>query len=129
MDQMKVLFVCVKNTARSVMAEAIFNSLAKKWKAESAGLQKAEKIDSKVRQILEKNGLKAKEKPRSIEEVKLDEYDLIVAVCDESCLILPSKRVLRWHIEDPVGKGDQAYEKAFKELEEKIKKLIKELEG
>ncbi|MEM4155776.1 MAG: low molecular weight phosphatase family protein [Archaeoglobaceae archaeon] len=126
---MKVLFVCVKNTARSVMAEAIFNSLAKKWKAESAGLQKAEKIDGKVRQILEKNGLKAKEKPRSIEEVKLDEYDLIVAVCDESCLILPSKRVLRWQIEDPVGKGDQAYEKAFKELEERIKKLIKELEG
>lgn len=129
MDQMKVLFVCVKNTARSVMAEAIFNSLAKSWKAESAGLQKANEIDNKVVQILKKRGLKAKEKPKSIEEVNLDEYALIVSVCDESCLILPGKRVLRWQIEDPVGKEDKAYERVFNELEFAVKKLIKDLEG
>lgn len=129
MDQMKVLFICVKNTARSVMAEAIFNSLAKKWKAESAGLQKAENIDSKVRQILEKNGLKAKEKPRSIEELDIDKYALIVAVCDESCYILSGKRILKWQIEDPVGKGDEVYERVFKELKIEVKKLIKDLEG
>lgn len=126
---MKVLFVCIKNTARSVMAEAIFNRLAKNWRAESAGLQKANEIDPKVRKILERDGLNAKEKPRSLEEVNLDEYSLIVAVCEESCLILPGKKVLRWQIQDPAGKGDEAYEKAFRELEFEVKKLIKDLEG
>jgi len=88
----KVLFVCIRNTARSIIAEAIFNSLAKKWKAESAGIERAERIDEKVREILERKGLKAKEKPRTLENVNLEEYDLIVTVCEESCIILPTAK-------------------------------------
>lgn len=126
---MKVLFMCVKNSARSVMAEAIFNSLAKKWKAESAGLKKSESVDDKAKEILEKHGLKAKEKPRSIEETNLEDYDLVVTVCDESCVFLPGKKVLRWQIEDPVGKGSEVYEKVFESIEREVKKLIKDLEG
>ena len=40
----KVLFVCVQNTCRSVMAEGIFNSLAKERKAESAGVKKVDRL-------------------------------------------------------------------------------------
>ncbi|NHW89218.1 MAG: hypothetical protein HA490_06250 [Archaeoglobales archaeon] len=49
----------MRNTARSIIAEAIFNSLAKKWKAESAGIERAERIDEKVREILERKGLRS----------------------------------------------------------------------
>jgi arsenate reductase len=126
----KVLFVCIRNTARSIIAEAIFNSLAKKWKAESAGIERAERIDEKVREILERKGLKAKEKPRTLEDVNLEEYDLIVTVCEESCIILPTtKRVVSWNVEDPVGKGDEVYEKVFNSISENIKTLLKEIEG
>jgi arsenate reductase len=125
----KVLFVCIRNTARSIIAEAIFNSLAKKWKAESAGIERAERIDEKVREILERKGLKAKEKPRTLEDVNLEEYDLIVTVCEESCIILPTaKRVVSWNVEDPVGKGDEVYEKVFNSISENIKTLLKEIE-
>ncbi|MEM3477988.1 MAG: low molecular weight phosphatase family protein, partial [Archaeoglobaceae archaeon] len=78
MDKMKVLFVCIRNTARSVIAEAIFNSVAKIWKAESAGIEKAERVDENVAEFLRRRGLKPKDKPRSIEEVNLEDYDLIV---------------------------------------------------
>lgn len=127
----KVLFVCIHNTARSVIAEAIFNSLAKNWKAESAGIERAERVDEKVAEFLRKKGLMAKDKPRSIEEVNLEDYDLIVTVCEESsCIVLPtSKKVISWHIEDVAGKDFKAIEKAFDEIKKKVEELVKELEG
>lgn len=130
MDKMKVLFVCIKNSARSVIAEAVFNSLAKKWRAESAGIQKGDKIDEKVREILEKEGLKAKELPRSVEEVNLNDYELVVTVCDEiSCINLPAKNVLRWYIEDPAGKSYEAYKEVFNKIKKKVEELVDELEN
>ncbi|MEM0351093.1 MAG: low molecular weight phosphatase family protein, partial [Archaeoglobaceae archaeon] len=89
----KVLFVCIRNTARSIIAETIFNSLAKKWKAESAGVEKAERIDEGVAKFLLEKGFKPKERPRSIEEVNFDDYELIVTVCEESsCIVLPTEK-------------------------------------
>jgi len=126
----KVLFVCIRNTARSVMAEAIFNSFAKNWTAESAGIEKAEKIDEKVRKILERRGLKAKDRPRLLKEVDLDDFDLIVTVCEESsCIVIPHSKVLRLYIEDPVGKSEDVYEKVFEEIEKRVRRLVLELEG
>uniref|UniRef100_A0A7C3UKC2 Low molecular weight phosphatase family protein n=2 Tax=Archaeoglobaceae TaxID=2232 RepID=A0A7C3UKC2_9EURY len=125
----KVLFVCVKNAARSVIAEAVFNSIAKKWIAESAGIESSESVDKKVREMLEMKGLKAKDKPRRIDELNLDDYDLIVTVCDEACILIPNKRVISWKIEDPVGKGDEVYERVFREIAEKVKDLVRELDG
>lgn len=127
---MKVLFVCIRNTARSVIAEAIFNSFAKKWRAESAGIEKAEKVDENVAKFLMKMGLKAKEKPMSIEEVNFEEYDLIVTVCEESsCIVLPtSKRTISWYIEDVAGKDFATIERVFKEIEKRVMELLEELE-
>lgn len=128
---MKVLFVCIRNTARSVIAEAIFNSIAKKWKAESAGIEKAERVDENVAKFLRERGLKAKDKPRSIDEVDLEEYDLIVTVCEESsCVVLPtSKTTISWHIEDVAGKDLETIEKVFNEIKGKVEELVKDLEG
>lgn len=131
MDKVKkILFVCIRNTARSVIAEAIFNSVAKSWKAESAGIERAEKVDEKIADFLLKKGLKPKEKPRSIEEVKFDEYELIVTVCEESsCIVLPTKkRTITWYIEDVAGKDFATIERVFKEIETKVIELLKELE-
>lgn len=126
----KVLFVCIRNTARSIIAEAIFNSMSKKHKAESAGIERAEKIDEKVKEILEKRGLRVKNKPRSLKDVDLGDYDSVITVCEESlCIVLPHKRLMRWYIEDPVGKSEEVYERVFMEIEERVKELLKELEG
>ncbi|MEM2119648.1 MAG: low molecular weight phosphatase family protein [Archaeoglobaceae archaeon] len=127
---MKVLFVCIRNTARSVIAEAIFNSVAKIWKAESAGIEKAERVDENVAEFLRRRGLKPKDKPRSIEEVNLEDYDLIVTVCEESsCVVLPtSKKMIHWHIEDVAGKDFATIEKAFNEIKKKVEELVRELE-
>lgn len=127
----RVLFICIHNTARSVMAEALFNAMAKSWKAESAGVEKAERVDETVKRLLAERGLKAKEKPRTVDEVNLDDFDLIVTVCEESsCVVLPTdKPVTRWHIENPAGKDEGTYRRVLAEIEERVKKLVGELEG
>lgn len=130
MDKMKVLFVCIRNSARSIMAEAVFNSLAKNWRAESAGIQKGDKIDEKAKEILEKEGFKVKDFPRSIEEVNLNDYELIVTVCEESsCINLPAKNVLRWYIGDPAGKSYEVYKEVFNIIKKKVKELVDKLES
>ncbi len=127
---MNVLFICVENTCRSVMAEAIFNSLAKKSRAKSVGILKGREIDGRVLKLLRSKGYKvAKKEPESLEEVSLDEFDLIVTVCEESsCVSIPG-RVISWSIEDPKGKGEEAYEKVLKILEDKVKRLLEEIEN
>jgi len=126
----KVLFICIHNTARSVMVEALFNSMAKEWRAESAGVEKAENVDPVVKRLLAERGLNAKEKPRTIDEVNLEEFDLVVTVCEESsCVLLPTnKNVERWHIENPAGKSEEVYRRVLAEIGEKVKALVEKLE-
>ena len=65
---MIVLFVCVENTFRSVLSEAIFNAHAPKgWHAESAGVQPAEAINPTVISLLSEVGVKlGPRKPRLV---------------------------------------------------------------
>ena len=111
------------------MAEALFNSMAKEWRAESAGVEKAENVNPVVKGLLAERGLNAKEKSRTIDEVNLEEFDLVVTVCEESsCVVLPASKVERWHIEDPAGKSEEVYRRVLAEIEEKVRALVEMLE-
>ena len=125
----KILFVCIHNSCRSVMAESIFNAYSKMWVAESAGVKKAEKIDEMAKKLLEKRGLKVKSKPELLIEKNLDEYEMIITVCDEACVTLPfPKPVEKWNIGDPSGKEMEVYMRVFGEIARKVKDLIERLE-
>lgn len=109
------------------MAEAIFNNLSKSSRAESAGVEKAEGIDVIAKKLLEKRGYKVlKEKPRTIDEVNLEDFNLIIAVCDESCVYIP--KAIRWQIRNPAGKDEEEYKKVLEVIEEKVKALLEEIE-
>ncbi len=129
MSQKKVLFVCIHNTCRSVMAEAIFNNLAKTWRAESAGIEVAEELDPVAVDVIVSRGCRCeKAKPVSLQDVQLKDYQLVVTVCDEAgCVNIPHPNVERWHIEDPKGKSREIYEMAFNEIEMKVKDLLKKI--
>ncbi|WP_231855837.1 arsenate reductase/protein-tyrosine-phosphatase family protein [Thermococcus peptonophilus] len=59
MDEKLILFVCVKNSARSQMAEAFFNHFNDdlRFKAMSAGTEPAEEIDPLARKVMEEIGI------------------------------------------------------------------------
>src|SRR5256886_52260 len=58
-DMATLLFVCVENTFRSVLSEALFNaSAAPGWRAESAGVQAATAINPAVIGLLQEIGIR-----------------------------------------------------------------------
>ena len=60
-----------------------------------------------------------------------NEYDLVVTVCDhasQTCPMFPKAvKVIHVGFEDPDGKGFEAFEKTYKEIEEKLLPKIVEL--
>lgn len=105
----KVLFVCVHNSARSVMAEAFLEALGgERFQVESAGLEPGP-TDPLVIEAMEEIGCDVSSKtPDSVfdfyREGRL--YDYVITVCDgsagEKCPLFPgiAKR-LHWPFKDP----------------------------
>lgn len=104
---MKVLFVCIHNSARSQMAEAFLNILGEgKYKAESAGIEPG-KLNPVVVEAMKEIGIDiSQNKTTAVSEVLNNNYDLVVTVCDEAsaerCPMFPGKvERAHWGFEDP----------------------------
>ena len=109
MSTLKILFVCVHNSARSQMAEAFLNKLAgDKFTAESAGFE-AGILNPLAVEVMKEIGIDiSKNQTKEVFELikKGRFFNFVIAVCDaanaERCPIFPSTTIsLNWPIEDP----------------------------
>ncbi|HEY2987324.1 MAG TPA: arsenate reductase ArsC [Candidatus Binatia bacterium] len=105
----KVLFVCVHNSARSQMAEALLNQMCGDlFEAASAGLQPGTLNPLAVAALREIGiDIRAKE-TRGVDEVikSGQTFDYVITVCDESsaeqCPVFPGgAQCLHWNFPDP----------------------------
>ncbi|MEJ2615107.1 MAG: arsenate reductase ArsC [Ignavibacteriaceae bacterium] len=141
MDKIKVLFVCVHNSARSQMAEAFLNEMGNdKFIAESAGLEPGV-LNPVVVDVMKEIGFDlSNNKTKSVFEFfkQGKKFEYVVTVCDEAnserCPIFPSaKQTLHWSFKDPSGiKG--TYEEKLAQtkiirdaIKSRLKKWIEEL--
>jgi arsenate reductase len=131
MDKKSVLFICVKNSGRSQMAEAFFNSMARdRAIASSAGTQPAPEINPVVVQVMREAGLEIGQKrPRSLTLEMMERADRVIAMgcgVQEVCpaRIVPTEE---WQIEDPEGMPVDEVRKIRDDIREKVAALIKEL--
>ena len=109
MAPIKVLFVCVHNSARSQMAEAYLNHFGEgQFEAESAGLEPG-RLNPRVVQVMKEDGIDLSgNQTKSVFDMfkRGGLYSFVVTVCDETsaekCPIFPgvAKR-LHWSFEDP----------------------------
>ena len=142
MDQkIKVLFICVHNSARSQMAEAFLQNLGRDhFFVESAGLE-AGTINPLAVAVMKEAGIdisanKTKSAFDFFKQGKL--YNYVVTVCDtsagERCPIFPgiTKR-LHWGFDDPsslTGTEEEKLEKTRKirdQIKGAVQKFIKEV--
>ena len=109
MSGVKVLFVCIHNSARSQMAEAFLNALGEgRFQAESAGLEPGTLNPLVVKSMSEEgidiSGNKTKDVFDFHRQGK--KYDYVITVCDEAsgerCPIFPGAlKTLHWSFADP----------------------------
>jgi arsenate reductase len=111
MVKLKVLFVCVHNSARSQMAETFLNHLASdSFAAESAGFEPTI-INPLVVEVMKEIGFDiSNNQTKSVFDFFKQGriFNYVIAVCDaangERCPIFPSvTKTLNWSFEDPAS--------------------------
>ncbi|MEJ8785722.1 arsenate reductase ArsC [Peptoniphilus sp. HCN-40583] len=128
----KVAFVCVHNSCRSQIAEALAKKLGSDvLEVYSAGTEIKEEINPDARRLMmEMHGIDMEktQKPKLIQAIPpVDE--VITMGCNVVCPVLPfSYKSEDWGLEDPTGKGDEAFINVIRRIEEKVIELIKRAE-
>jgi len=127
----KVLVLCTGNSCRSIIAEALINAKLEGVEAKSSGVKASGKVNPNAKKLLEEKGIWRDEyHSKTLETVIDEEFDLVVTVCDhanETCPMFP-RPVKKIHVgfEDPDGKGYEAFEATYKEIEEVLLPKVKE---
>lgn len=121
----RVVFVCTHNSARSVLAEALWRSMSDVPSA-SAGTQPADRINPRARTAARRAGLTVQDAaPRAIDDVVLPD-DVVVSVCDavnEELGALPNPRI-HWSVPDPSRLDtDAAFATAVADLGDRVSHL------
>jgi arsenate reductase len=98
-----VLFVCVANSGRSVMAERLFRQAAgDRHAARSAGSAPGAAVHPQVLDALQEIGIDAGDHvPHKLDDNAIAWADVVVATCDDACPVVPGKRYVSWQLPDP----------------------------
>lgn len=126
----KVAFVCVHNSCRSQMAEALGKKLASDvFESYSAGTELKDHINpDAVRLIKNIYGIDMEETQHSKLLKDIPNPDVVILMgCNVSCPTVPSQYVEDWGLEDPSGKSDEEFKKIIDAIEEKVIRLKEKL--
>ena len=123
---MRLLFVCVGNTCRSQMAEAIARDLGQT--ASSAGTHPPGngRVASNALTVLGEIGIDITGLyPNSVDLVKPGEFDKIISMgCGVRCPAIPIDE--DWGLEDPHGGEIEVYRKTRDEIRVLVSRLLRE---
>ena len=133
-NPLRILFVCFANMCRSPMAEAIIKKkLGDAVHAESAGIAAYGKAPSQEAVELVRAATGAdisRYQPRNIYEVDMSRFNYILAM-DSSIFMrlqemdsVPKDKLFAWEIEDPCGRGLEAYKLAARKIESELNRFL-----
>lgn len=128
----KVAFICVHNSCRSQMAEALGKLFASDiFEAYSAGTELRPQINQDaVRIIKSLYNVDMNETQKSKLLTDIPEVDIVIKMgCNVVCPFLPSRHEEDWGLDDPSGKNDEEFIKTAKKIEDKIKDLAKRIKN
>ena len=120
----KVAFICVHNSCRSQIAEALGRHLAADvFESYSAGTERKDRINpDAVRLMKELYHIDMEaEGQRSKLLSELPPVDVVVTMgCNVQCPLLPCRWREDWGLEDPSGQPDGVFRETIRRIEESI---------
>ena len=122
----KIAFICVHNSCRSQIAEA----LGKKYLSDfcdcySAGTEVRPQINQDAVRLMKREyGIDMERDQYSKLLGEIPEADLYVSMgCNVACPRIPGKQMVNWGLEDPTEKDDAAFLEVIRQIEEKVREL------
>ena len=134
--KLRILFVCGGNTCRSPIAAAIAGQIfGDQAQIESAGTDPGRSVTSEAVEVVGKElGIDiSTHRPRGVADLRLDDYDRIVAMDPyvREQLVkrygIPLDRLISWDIDDPWRQGMEAYRRCFRDIHEHLQSLASQL--
>lgn len=129
----KVLFLCIKNSSRSQMAEAILNSKAgDRFQAYSAGSRPVDKINPYAVKVMEEVNVDiSNQTPKLAEKYLNVNFDFVITLCDkmkEECPNFPGNPIVaHWGMPDSdVIQGNE--EEKLKDFRKTRNEILKRIE-
>lgn len=122
----KVGFICVHNSCRSQMAEALGRHLASDvFESYSAGTETKPQINQDaVRLMKEVYGIDMEENQHSKLLEEIPPLDVVITMgCNVECPFLPCRHREDWGLEDPSGKSDEEFKKVMDQIDANIRNL------
>lgn len=126
----KVAFVCVHNSCRSQIAEALGKKMASDiFESYSAGTEiKPQMNQDAVRLMKELYGIDMEETQYSKLVSDIPAVDVVITMgCNVNCPWLPCNYREDWGLEDPTGKDDETFRKVIQQIEDKMIELIQQI--
>ena len=126
----KVAFVCVHNSCRSQIAEALGKKMASDvFESYSAGTETKPQINQDaVRLMKELYGIDMEETQYSKLVSDIPAVDVVITMgCNVNCPWLPCNYREDWGLEDPTGKDDETFRKVIQQIEDKMIELIQQI--
>jgi protein-tyrosine-phosphatase len=126
-----VLFVCVGNSGRSLMAERLLRRDSEgRHQARSAGSAPGAHAHPQVLEALAEIGIDAsKHVPQKLGESLVEWADVVVATCDDACPMIPGKRYVAWDLPDPKTMPLDEVRLLRDEIERRVDELVGELDS
>ena len=130
MNKPKVAFICVHNSCRSQIAEALGKYLASDvFESYSAGTETKPQINQDAaRRMKQIYDIDMEKTQYSKLLADIPPVDVVVTMgCNVRCPFLPCTERFDWGLEDPTGAGDEAFIETIREIHTKIVELAQHL--
>ena len=118
----KVAFICVHNSCRSQIAEALGKKLASDvFESYSAGTETKPQINQDAVRLMKQVNIDMEATQYSKLLSDIPEVDVVITMgCNVQCPFLPCSHREDWGLDDPSGKSDEAFLKTIRLIEGKI---------
>ena len=123
MSKSKVAFICVHNSCRSQIAEALGKKLAADvFESYSAGTETKPRINPDAGRLMKQvHSIDMEQTQYSKFLSELPEIDIVITMgCNVQCPFLPCSHREDWGLDDPSGKEDEAFLYTMRRIQEKL---------
>ena len=132
MKKPKVAFLCVHNSCRSQIAEALVKHLSSNvFESYSAGTETKPQINQDAVRLMKKMYQIDMEKTQYSKRLsEIPQADIVITMgCNVNCPIIPCKYREDWGLNDPTGKDDVEFSKTIHKIHSNVLELAKKVES